>query len=92
MGIRLLDFTSIFIYNLKRDTYVAQGHSFNIRVCTGEAPESGHAHEVCHDYSGYAPLHGWSSPFFSSYNWVTYGCDGYADILNHVGIASHTGC
>lgn len=72
--------------------YVAEGYSYNIRICTGATPESLHTAEVCHDYSGYAPLHGWSSPLFRSYNWAGHTCDGYADIIGHVSIASHLGC
>lgn len=79
-------------YYTLTQAFVAEGYSFNIRVCTGEAPESSHQSEVCHDYSGYAPLHGWYSPTFTSYPWSYGGCDGYADIIGHVSITSHVGC
>jgi len=72
--------------------YVAEGNSYNIKVCTGEVPEAAHAAEICNTYSGYAGLHGWASPFFDSYKWDTYGCGGYADIEGHVNIQSGTGC
>jgi hypothetical protein len=69
--------------------FVAAGHSFNIRLCTGQAPESGHRNEQCYNYSGTAGLGGWYSPVIHSYHWTFYGCDGYADVQGHVGLASN---
>ncbi len=69
--------------------YVAEGYSFDIRVCTGQTPEFDHWNEVCNTYSGVAPHFGWYSPIFQSYHWSLNGCDGYADIQGHVGLASN---
>lgn len=73
--------------------YVKQGYSTNIRVCAGHAPEHSHGFEVCSDFAaGSAPLGGWLSPTLNSYHWTFNGCQGYADIINHVGLASNNGC
>lgn len=73
--------------------YVQQGYSFNIRLCVGQAPESNHGHEVCHDYSGTAPLHGWYSPLVDSFPWTGNSwCESYSDIIGHVGVVSGFGC
>lgn len=82
---------NVYLYSTVQ-AFVEQGNSTNLRICAGEVPENLHRAEVCHDYSGSAPLGGWLSPAFNSYNWTFNGCKGYGDILNHVGISSNNGC